>query len=59
MYSRIVLSFALHMKIVPSAPQLYGIVERMNYTIMESIRSMLSHFELEKIFWEEAIRKSS
>nr|GEZ44442.1 retrovirus-related Pol polyprotein from transposon TNT 1-94 [Tanacetum cinerariifolium] len=35
-------------------PQLNGITERMNRTIMEKVRCMLSHANLDKGFWVEA-----
>jgi len=45
-----------HEKTVPGTPQQNGVVERMNCTIMEKVRSMLSNSGLEKIFWAEAVR---
>jgi len=41
---------------MPSTPQQNGIVERMNRTIMEKVRSMLSNSGLEKNFCAEAIK---
>lgn len=35
-------------------PQQNGVVERMNRTIMEKVRSMLSHSGLPRVFWAEA-----
>ena len=40
---------------MPSTPQQNGVVERMNHTIMEKVRSMLSNSGLDKHFWAEAI----
>ena len=37
-------------KIVPKTPQQNGVVERMNITIEEKIRGMLSHSKLTKSF---------
>lgn len=45
-----------HEKIVPSTPQQNGVAERMNHTIMEKVRSMLSNSGLEKYFWAKSIR---
>ena len=41
--------------IVPKTPELNGLVERMNRTIMERVRSMLSHAKLSKSYWAEAM----
>ena len=35
-------------------PQQNGVAKRMNRTILERVRSMLSHFGLRKYFWVEA-----
>ena len=35
-------------------PELNGLAERMNQTIMERVRSMLAHAKLQKMFWVEA-----
>ena len=43
-------------KIVPKTPQQNSVIERMNRTIKKRIRCMLSHAELLKLFWREAIR---
>ena len=42
-------------KTVPKTPQLNGVAERMNRTIEERIRCMLSHAKLSKSFWAEAL----
>ena len=43
-------------KTVPKTPQQNGVAERMNRTIEERIRCMLSHAKLPKSFWGEAMR---
>lgn len=45
-----------HEKTVPLTPQHNGVAERMNRTIMERVRSMLSMAKLPKPFWGEAVR---
>ena len=40
---------------VPKTPELNGLAERMNQTIMERVRSMLAHAKLPKTFWAEAL----
>ena len=45
-----------HEKTVPGTPQQNGTAKRMNRTIMEKVRSMLSNSGLEKHFWAEAVR---
>ena len=42
-------------KTVPKTPQLNGLAERMNRTITERVRSMLSHAKLPKSYWAEAM----
>ena len=43
-------------KTVPKTPQQNGVAERMNRTIQERIRCMLSDAKLPKYFWGEAMR---
>ena len=43
-------------KTEPKTPKHNGVAERMNRTINERIRCMLSHAKLPKSFWGEAIR---
>ncbi|MCF8704093.1 hypothetical protein L3055_11205, partial [Corynebacterium sp. MC-02] len=45
-----------HEKTIPCTPQHNGVAERMNRTIMERVRSMLSMAKLPKPFWGEAVR---
>ena len=45
-----------HEVTVPGTLQHNAVVERMNCTIMEKIRSMLSHAKLPKGFWDESWR---
>ena len=40
---------------VPKTPELNGLDERMNQTIMERVRSMLAQAKLPKTFWVEAL----
>jgi transposase InsO family protein len=43
-------------KTVPKTPQHNGVVERMNITICERIKCVLSHAKLPKSFWGEAMK---
>ena len=45
-----------HEVTITGTPQHNAVAERMNRTIMEKIRSMLSHAKLPKRFWDEALR---
>jgi transposase InsO family protein len=45
-----------HEKVPPKTPQMNGVVERMNRTIAEKVRSMLSQAKLPKSFWGEVVR---
>ena len=45
----------LHEVSVPHSPEQNGVVERMNRTLMESARSMLSHAGLSNRYWAEAV----
>ncbi len=44
-----------HQQTVPHSPQQNGVVERLNRTIIESARSMLSHSKLPNKLWAEAV----
>jgi len=44
-----------HEKTPPKPPQLNGLVERMNRTLLEKVRCMLSNAKLPKHFWGEAL----
>ena len=44
----------LHERTVPYSPQMNGIAERFNRTLLDSVRSMLDDSKLPKIFWGEA-----
>ena len=44
-----------HQTTPPKTPQLNGLAERMNRTLMERVRCILSHAKLPNIFWGEAI----
>ncbi|PKI65872.1 hypothetical protein CRG98_013735 [Punica granatum] len=45
-------------KMVPKTPQQNGLAERMNRTIVERVRCMLSQAKLSKSFWGEAMRSA-
>ena len=45
-----------HERTVPRTPQHNGVAERMNRTIVEKVRSMISMAKLPKPFWGEAVR---
>ncbi|MCG8622681.1 MAG: integrase core domain-containing protein, partial [Proteobacteria bacterium] len=44
-----------HQLTVPHSPQQNGVAERLNRTLMESARAMLSHANLLKKLWAEAV----
>ena len=44
-----------HQKTPPKTPQLNGLAERMNRTLVERVRCLLSHAELPMSFWGEAL----
>jgi transposase InsO family protein len=44
-----------HVKTFPCTPQQNGMVERMNRTIVEKVRSMLSNPYFPKYFWAEVV----
>jgi hypothetical protein len=44
-----------HQKSPPKTPQLNGLAERMNRTLVERVRCLLSHAGLPKSFWGEAL----
>ena len=44
-----------HEYTVPKTPQQNGVAERMNRTLVEAVRSMLSDAKLPKCFWAEAL----
>ena len=44
-----------HEQTVPKTPQQNGVVERMNQTCVESVRSMLADSKLPHKFWAEAL----
>ncbi|KAL4323581.1 hypothetical protein GQ457_11G003910 [Hibiscus cannabinus] len=46
-------------KTPPKTPQLNGVAERMNRTIEERVRSMLSNAQLSKSFWGEAVKTAT
>ncbi|GAA0147556.1 hypothetical protein LIER_36540 [Lithospermum erythrorhizon] len=45
----------LHEQSVPKTPQHNGLAKRMNRTIVEKVRCLLSHSNLPTIFWGEAL----
>ena len=44
-----------HQQTIPRTPEQNGVAERMNRTLMESVRSMLFDSDLHKRFWAEAL----
>ena len=48
-----------HELTIAYTPQQNGIAERMNRTLMESARSMMSHAHLPNRFWAEAVATAS
>ena len=44
-----------HELTIPKTPQQNGVAERLNRTLVETVRSMLSDFKLPKRFWAEAL----
>lgn len=44
-----------HQKTIPQTPEQNGVSERMNRTLTEAIRTMLSESKLPKSFWAEAL----
>ncbi|KAL6314361.1 hypothetical protein AAG906_021191 [Vitis piasezkii] len=44
-----------HQKTPPKTPQLNGLVERMNRTLVERVRCLLSQSQLPRSFWGEAL----
>ncbi len=47
-----------HEVTIPRTPEQNGVAERMNRTLMESVRSMLADSGLPKQFWAEALNTS-
>ncbi|KAF2345193.1 Integrase catalytic core [Trinorchestia longiramus] len=45
----------VHQKTEPKTPEQNGVAERMNRTILEAVRAMLSDSKLPKTFWAEAV----
>ncbi|KAF2353386.1 Integrase catalytic core [Trinorchestia longiramus] len=45
----------VHQKTVPKTPEENGVAERMNRTILEAVRAMLSDSKLPKTFWAVAV----
>lgn len=48
----------VHQTTVPYTPQQNGVAERLNRTLVESVRSMLVHAKLPRKFWVEALNTS-
>ena len=44
-----------HELTVPYSPQQNGVAERMNRTLVETARAMLSHSSMPKVYWAEAV----
>ena len=45
----------IHEKSIPKTPEQNGIAERLNRTLLERVRTMLSHSQLAHSFWAEAL----
>ena len=45
----------VHQTTVPYSPQQNGLAERINRTLTERARGMLSHMQVDKVWWAEAI----
>ena len=45
----------VHQTKVPYSPQMNVLAERMNRTLSERVREMLSHMQVNMIFWMEAM----
>ena len=48
-----------HELTVPHSPQQNGVAERMNWTLVESARSMIAHAALSDVFWAEALKNET
>ena len=48
-----------HKRTVPKTPEQNGVAERMNRTLVETVRAMLSDSKLSKKFWAEALSTAS
>ena len=48
-----------HERTVPKTPEQNGVAERMNRTLVETVRAMLSDSKLPKKFWAEALSTAS
>ncbi len=48
-----------HELTVPYSPEQNGVAERMNRTLMESARTMLSHAGLPDSYWAEAVASAA
>ena len=48
-----------HERTVPKTPEQNGVAERMNRTLVKTIRAMLSDSKLPKKFWAEALSAAS
>ena len=46
-------------KTIPRTPQQNGVVERMNRTLNECVRSMRLHVGLPKTFWADAVNTAA
>ena len=49
----------VHQKTIPKTPEQNGVAERLNRTLVESVRSMLSDSGLPKTFWAEAVNTAA
>jgi transposase InsO family protein len=44
-----------HQLTVPHTPEQNGVAERLNRTLLDSVRSMLKHLDVDKRWWAEAV----
>jgi len=53
------MTYSMSSLTIAYTPQPNWIAERMNWTLMESVRSMMSHAHLPNSFWAEVVATAS